>query len=217
MQNSTLIQSSVKSSPVQNQSFANQLLPKSALEKITLHAAKLSDQELYKKCQLYGGEARKWSRRFATLLPEVARRELYKKYGFYSIFEFAAKLAGIKHETVVDILRVTQKLEDKPLLRVQMEKYGWGKLKVVTTIATKENEKMLAEKVATMSKSTLETFVREIRKQNDEKNIPQHSGENVQSRTGSAENEILSAFKPEQVQGANSSTKLQQQAQEVQN
>lgn len=167
-------------------------------------ATAISDKELYKKCQLYGGEARKWTKRFAYLLPEVERRQLYKKYGFYSIYDFSAKLAGMKHETVVDILRVTQKLEDKPLLRAQMETAGWGKLKVIATIATKENEKMLAEKVATMSKSTLETFVKEFRKQNDEddqmdlQSISQHSDEKVQIRTGSAENEILQT-----AQGAN--------------
>ena len=149
----------------------------------------LSDKELYQKCQLYGGEARKWAKRFADLLPEVARRELFRKYKFYSIYEFAAKLAGMKRETVVDILRVAQKLEDKPLLRAQMETAGWGKLKVVAGIATKENEKMLAEKVATMSLATLSTFVQEIRKQNSN---------DVQSRIDSGENEILRAIQPEQ-------------------
>lgn len=173
----------------------------------------LSDQELYKKCQLYGGEVRKWARRFAVLLPEVARRELYKKYGFYSIFDFAAKLAGMKHETVVDILRVVQKLEDKPLLRAQMETAGWGKLKVIATIATKENEKMLAEKVATMSLATLQTFVQELKKReatDAQMAVAQHFGENVQIRIDSAENGTMQEIKPEQsnllqtAQGANS-------------
>ena len=107
----------------------------------------LSDKELYQKCQLYGGEARKWAKRFADLLPEVARRELFRKYKFYSIYEFAAKLAGMKHETVIDILRVTKKLEGMPLLLAQMETAGWGKLKVVAGIATKENEKCLRRKL----------------------------------------------------------------------
>ena len=130
--------------------FSPPVLSQFAPEKPThspLAPEDLSDKELYQKCQLYGGEARKWAKRFAALLPEVARRELFRKYKFYSIYEFAAKLAGMKHETVIDILRVTKKLEGMPLLRAQMETAGWGKLKVVAGIATKENEKCLRRKL----------------------------------------------------------------------
>lgn len=127
---------------------------------------KLSDRELYEKCRLYGGNARMWAKKFAALLPEVERRRLYAKYGFYSIFEFAAKLAGMGRETVLEILRVARRLEDKPLLKAQMAKHGWAKLKVVAGIATTENEKILVEKVQEMSLGTLSTFVKEIRQQN---------------------------------------------------
>ncbi|MBI5413072.1 HNH endonuclease [Candidatus Peregrinibacteria bacterium] len=150
-----------------------------------------SDKELYEKCQLYGGEARKWTKRFVALLPEVARRELYKKHGFYSIFEFAAKLAGMKHETVIEILRIAKKLEDKPLLRAQLETHGWSKLRLVANVATKENEKMWAEKVEIMSKPTLETFVREIRAQ--EGGVLQHFNGKVQIRPGTAEEQVAIA------------------------
>jgi len=138
----------------------------------------LTDRELYEKCSFFGTQARKWANKFAALLPEVEKRALYKKYGFYSIFEFAAKLAGMRHKTVIEILRVAKKLEDKPLLRDQLDTHGWGKLKVVATFATKENEKMLSEKVREMSKSALVTFLQEIRKE---------SAEIVKKRTGSPE------------------------------
>lgn len=85
---------------------------------------KLSDRELYEKCRLYGGNARAWSKKFAALLPEVERRRLYEKYGFYSVFEFAAKLAGMGRETVLEILRVAEKLQDKPLLLAQLLEHG---------------------------------------------------------------------------------------------
>lgn len=140
----------------------------------------LSDRELYEKCRLYGGNARAWSKKFAALLPEVERRRLYAKYGFYSIFEFAAKLAGMRRETVLEILRVAEKLQDKPLLLAQLPEQGWSKMKVIVNIATPENEKNLAEKVKEMSKATLETFVNELKKQNHEL---------VQNRPG-AENKI---------------------------
>lgn len=122
----------------------------------------LTDKELYRRACFFGAEARKWSRKFAALLPEVEKRQLYKKYKFYSIFEFAAKLAGIGRETVLEVLRVARKLEDKPLLLEQLEKQGVNKLRVVANIANKENEKMLAEKVQEMSKPTLQVFVREM-------------------------------------------------------
>lgn len=127
---------------------------------------KLSDRELYEKCRLYGGNARLWLKKFAALLPEVEQRRLYAKYGFYSIFEFAAKLAGIGRETVLEILRVARKLENTPLLKAQMEEHGWAKLKVVVAVATPENEKILVEKVQEMSLGTLSTFVKEVRQQN---------------------------------------------------
>jgi len=56
-----------------------------------------------------------WSRKFAALLPEVDKRQLFRKHGFYSIFEFAAKLAGMGRKTV----------EDRPLLKAQIEQFGW--------------------------------------------------------------------------------------------
>ena len=38
----------------------------------------LTDSELYQKCREYGASARSWTRKFAGLLPEVFRRQLYK-------------------------------------------------------------------------------------------------------------------------------------------
>ena len=63
----------------------------------------LTDKQLYERCRLIGLNAKKWLRAFAVLLPEVERRQLYKKYGFHSIFEFAAKLAGMRKKVVYEI------------------------------------------------------------------------------------------------------------------
>jgi hypothetical protein len=67
---------------------------------------KLTDSELYKKCQEYGLNAKQWLRKFAGLLPEVLRRRLHKRRGYTSIHEFAAKLAGMSEGTVNRILRL---------------------------------------------------------------------------------------------------------------
>ena len=56
-----------------------------------------------------------WSRKFAALLPEVDKRQLYRKRGFYSIFEFAAKLAGMGRKNVEEVLR-TYKVDKKTAL-----------------------------------------------------------------------------------------------------
>jgi len=172
MQNSNILLKTQQTNPMQNQDTSSKTRqanptqhfspPASSQSALSQPAfANLSDKELYKKCQLYGAEARKWTNRFAALLPEVARRELFKKYGFYTISEFAAKLAGIKHEALVEILRVAKKLEDKPLLLNQLAEQGVNKLRLVANVATKENETMLCEKVKEMSKATLATFIQE--------------------------------------------------------
>lgn len=131
----------------------------------TLRFEKISDSQLYQLCQKYGGSARLWLRKFAGLLPEVFRRKLYKKHGYASIHEFAAKLAGMSLEAVDKVLRLSQRLADKPLLRAQLENgiHGWSKIEKVAFIATPVTDAMWAEKVNTLSKSALEVYVREMR------------------------------------------------------
>ncbi len=58
----------------------------------------LTDEKLYELCKMYGARALEWRRKFIGLLPEVERRKLYRKKGFASVFEFAAKLAGVSQK-----------------------------------------------------------------------------------------------------------------------
>ncbi len=134
----------------------------------------LTDKELYKRCLEAGQNARKWLKVFAGLLPEVERRELYKKHGFHSIFEFAAKLAGLRRENVVEILRVYNKVEDKPALKKLFEsgEQGWAKIKEVASVANKETDGLWAKRVKTLSKQS----VRELAKSEREKIVAHHSG-----------------------------------------
>lgn len=145
--------------------------------------SELSNQELHRRCQDCGAHIRKLQKEFAGLLVEVAKRRLYKQYGFYSIHEYAAKLAGMNHTTVDEILRVGAKLEDKPVLQKMITEQGWGKLKVMANVATPETQKFWAEKVKTMSKATLVTFVQGVKKQGDLFAIDEY-------RTGSGKPEI---------------------------
>ncbi|KKT02028.1 MAG: hypothetical protein UV80_C0006G0018 [Candidatus Peregrinibacteria bacterium GW2011_GWF2_43_17] len=108
----------------------------------------------------YGKNAKYWLRRCEMLLPEIAREEIWKKKRFSSIYEYAAKLAGMNHEKVNECLRIMKHIEDKPeLLEVAREK-GLGAVRPVVTIATKETAKFWAGNAITMKKNTLETYVR---------------------------------------------------------
>lgn len=130
--------------------------------------AKFNDRELFQLCQQCGSNIRKFQKEFAAYLPEVEKRRLYKHYGCHTLYEFAAKLAGMHTDTVDDIMNVSKKLEDKPALQSLISKQGWSKVKVVATIATPETQKFWAEKVKIMSKDTLKIFVKELRKEGNE-------------------------------------------------
>ncbi len=128
---------------------------------------KLSDSELYQLCKMYGQSAREWMRKFAGLLPEVYRRRLYKRRGYASIHEFAAKLAGMSERNVDRILRLSKKLEDKPTLKEQFESgsASYSKIETVAYVATAEDEGKWAKRVEEMPRLALEECVRNNREE----------------------------------------------------
>jgi len=121
-----------------------------------------SDKDLYAYCKKAGFNALTWSRKFMAAIPEVAKRRLYKKYGYCSIHEFASKLAGVSHDNVDEVLRVSEKFKELPKMKELIGEVGLSKLRVVACVANKENEKDLSEKVKKMTKSSLEIYVREM-------------------------------------------------------
>ncbi|PJC37820.1 hypothetical protein CO045_03420, partial [Candidatus Peregrinibacteria bacterium CG_4_9_14_0_2_um_filter_41_14] len=104
-----------------------------------------------------------WSRKFAALLPEVDKRQLFRKYGFYSIYEFAAKLAGMGRKTVEEVLRTYSKVEDRPLLKAQIEQFGWSKVRVITPLIETVEETKLVEMVKTLPREALAECVHELK------------------------------------------------------
>ena len=133
----------------------------------------LTDHELYKKCVDCSFMIKKYRNEFIGLLPEVALRKLYLKHGMHSIYEFAAKLAGLSNGTVSKILNIKTKLQNKPILNAMFEggEIGWSKLEVIAPIVTLENEKELAIKIQTMSQASLEVMVRDYRTQNMDSSV----------------------------------------------
>jgi len=127
--------------------------------------APLSDLELYQLCQQYGQAALQARRKFLGLLPEVQHRELWKKKGFTSIFEFAAKLAGISEEQVRNVINLEKKFADKPALHTALVEgtISTNKLVRVAAIATPHNQQFWATQAENLSTRALETLVRDAK------------------------------------------------------
>jgi len=124
---------------------------------------KMTDKELYGLCREYGALAKKWKNEFVALLPEVVRRKLYRRHGFCSIYEFAAKLAGVGKTVVDEAIRLDSKFEKMPELKALMPNVGVSKLKVIASIAKEETAKFWSEKVENMTRKALETYIRDTK------------------------------------------------------
>ena len=134
----------------------------------------MNDKQLYKLCKKYGLDALEARRKFAGLLPEVFRRRLFEKKGFGSIYEFAARLAGMSREQVDKVIRLERNFEEMPVLKGALVRgeVSSNKLVRVASIATPTNQEELLEKTRQLSSRALEVFVQDIKKQ-DGSNKPE--------------------------------------------
>ncbi len=123
-----------------------------------------AQRKLNQEFSSYGKEALEWRRKCELLLPEIERLRVWEACGFSSIYEYAAKKAGMSRHTVNECLRVLRKIEDKPALKEVAEKKGFRAVRPVATIATPETDEFWAEKAEKLGVNTLETYVREERK-----------------------------------------------------
>lgn len=148
---------------------------------------KMSDGELYSKCKHYGEISLKYRWKFAGLLPEVNRRKLYKKKGFESIFEFAAKLAGMSEKQVRRVLNLEKRFEETPVLKEMLVegKVSANKLARVASVATPENETFWAGQIKALPQNALEILVRD--QKTPIENVP-YDTESVRAHTLLSEN-----------------------------
>ncbi len=103
-------------------------------------------------------------RECALMLPEIDRQQIWKKEGFGSIYEYAAKLANMSRYQVEMALWTVRKIEHMPaLLKVAQEK-GIHAVRPVANVATTETAEFWADKAETLTVRGLETYVRETRK-----------------------------------------------------
>lgn len=123
---------------------------------------------LHKQFSEYGLNAKSWMKKCILLLPQIQKHQVWKKKGFVSIYEYAAKLAGISRAKVDDALWVLHKIEDKPALKKIVEQKGINSIRPVVAIATTENANFWAEKAKMMSVHTLETYVKEFKNYQEE-------------------------------------------------
>lgn len=122
-----------------------------------------NDQKLHQQFSEYGQNAREWMRKCVILLPEIERRKIWQKKGFGSIFEYAAKLAGMSRATVEEGLRIMKKAETFPALKAVIEVSGINRVRPVLGVVTLETQDFWANKAKSMSKHTLQTFVNNYR------------------------------------------------------
>ena len=120
---------------------------------------------LHKQFSEYGANAREWLRKCVLMLPEIEKFGVWRRKGFGSIYEYAAKLAGMSRNTVDDGLRIMKKIEDIPELKAVVEKKGINAVRPVLTIVTKETAGFWAEKAEMMPKNVLEKYVKGFREQ----------------------------------------------------
>ncbi len=115
-------------------------------------------------------QAKAWRRKFIGLLPEIQSRGIHEKHGFFSIYEYAAKLGGVSKKQVQRVIQLERKLETKPQLKSILTngEISTNKLIKITPILDLEKEESLIEKVKTLPCRTLETYVRDLRR--DEEN-----------------------------------------------
>ena len=75
-------------------------------------------------------------------------------------------MVGMSHETTDKILRLAEKLSDKPALLNLLETgaCGWSKLEKIAYIATPETDKEWAETIKTINTRALEAYIKELRR-----------------------------------------------------
>ena len=123
----------------------------------------MNDEKLYALCKKYSKFIRYGRQKFIGLLPEVYKSRMFERKGFGSIYEFAAKLAYMSHEQVNLVLNLNRRFEDKPALQSLLIKgeTSVNKLARVASIATPENQDILATQVKILPQKALETLVRD--------------------------------------------------------
>ncbi len=135
-------------------------------EVIVIDPRGLRDVDLLDYSVSFGRLALKARNRFIGSLPEVARRGLYFKKGFESIFHFAKMTGGVSEEQVKTVMSLARQFSRLPhlILLLLTGQVSINKLIRVASVANSENEEFWANQVQVLSKRALETLVRDYKR-----------------------------------------------------
>lgn len=132
-----------------------------------MRALSPKDKTIHDQFSTYGKNAKEWMKKCVLLLQEIEKNRIWEKKSFSSIYEYAAKIAGMSRNKVNEGLRILKKTENLPAIRKVIEQKGIFAIKPVVNIATRETDQFWAKRASEMRKSTLETFVRDYRKEHE--------------------------------------------------
>ena len=115
--------------------------------------------------KFYGSKAKEYRQKCIGLLPEIYKSGIYRQKGFESIFEYAAKLAGLSHDVVRRVLSLEERFRETPLIKGLLTegKISIHKLARVASVVNKENEEFWANQVQILPQQALETLVKDER------------------------------------------------------
>jgi hypothetical protein len=121
------------------------------------------DEKNHNLFKFYGAKSKEYRQKCIGLLPSIFKSGIYKQKGFESIFEYAAKLAGMSHEMVKRVLSLDESFEEKPSLRNLLVSgtVSVHKLARVASVATAKNQEFWATQVQVLPKSALETLLKD--------------------------------------------------------
>ena len=124
-----------------------------------------SDRIVHRQFSDYGRNAKEWLRKCALLLPEINRRQIWKKRGCGSIYEYAAKVAGMSKHSVDEALWVVRKIETQPELVKLFERKGLRAVRPFVSLLTPETVSFWAEKGTILPTRSLETYSKNYREE----------------------------------------------------
>lgn len=123
-----------------------------------------SDKFLHQQFTRLGRDRNQLTYKLLAILPEIFQREIYKQYGYQTIYEYAGKLAGLSRITIDKALKLEKKLENKPFLQKVISECGVHKVSLIAKLATPETDAAWADKVKNMSIASLRELSKEVHK-----------------------------------------------------
>ncbi len=123
----------------------------------------MTNKEIHHRFRGLGRDHRRIVNELVAMLPEISERGIFREHGCTSIYEYAGKYGGLSYSVVQKALWVEEKLVEAPKLREAVKEVGVHKVALFATLATKENDEALADKVRNMSKPALQELSKELR------------------------------------------------------